>query len=148
MHFQIYFQICSPSSFFKNCGYLFCLTCKNSQKNYERAESEETKKNNKNNIQQQKRICKVSFIYAVRKKSKGRTTPLFLSMHKNPILKSQADNCERLLYLWCFHYRTTSQVQKKFQDGNTYTGSEKHPLRNSVIYIYIYIYITEKFTKM
>ena len=27
--------------FFLNCGYLFCLTCKNNQRNYERAESEE-----------------------------------------------------------------------------------------------------------
>ena len=32
--------------FFLNCGYLFCLTCKNNQKNYERTESEETKKKN------------------------------------------------------------------------------------------------------
>ena len=32
-------------------GYLFCLTCKNNKKNYERAESEEAKKNIKNNIQ-------------------------------------------------------------------------------------------------
>ena len=29
----------------------------------------------------------------------------------------QADFCERLMYLQCFHYRITSQVQKKFQDG-------------------------------
>ena len=56
------------------------------QKNYERAENEETKKNNKNNIQSQKRICKGSFIYDVRKKSKVRTTPLFPFIHKNPIL--------------------------------------------------------------
>ena len=69
--------------FFLNCGYLFCLTCKNNKKNYERAESEETKKNKKN-IQKQKRICKVSFTCDVRKKSKVRTsTPLFLSMHKH-----------------------------------------------------------------
>ena len=56
--------------FFKNCGYLFCLTCKNNQKDYERADSEETKKNKENNIQQQKRICKGSFFHDVRKKSK------------------------------------------------------------------------------
>ena len=37
---------------FFNCGYLFCLTCKNNQKDYERTESKETKKNkNKKNIQ-------------------------------------------------------------------------------------------------
>ena len=33
--------------FFFNCGYLFCLTCKNNKKNYERTESEETKKKQK-----------------------------------------------------------------------------------------------------
>ena len=37
--------------FFKNCGYLFCLICKNNKKNNEREECEETKKNNKKNIQ-------------------------------------------------------------------------------------------------
>ena len=35
--------------FFLNCGYLFCLTCKN-KKNYERAESEEAKKTKKKTI--------------------------------------------------------------------------------------------------
>ena len=54
-------------------------------KNYERADSAETKK--KIYIQQQKRICKCSFIYDVHKKSKVRTpSPLFLSLHKHPIL--------------------------------------------------------------
>ena len=43
--------------FFLNCDYIFCLTCKSNQKNYERAESEETKKDKKNNIHYQKRIC-------------------------------------------------------------------------------------------
>ena len=35
--------------FFVNCGYFFCLTFKNNKKNYEKAESKETKKN-KNKI--------------------------------------------------------------------------------------------------
>ena len=73
--------------FFLNCDYIFCLTCKSNQKNYERAESEETKKDKKNNIHYQKRICKGSFIYDVRRKSKARTpTPFFPSMHKHQIL--------------------------------------------------------------
>ena len=31
----------------------------------------------------------------------------------------QADFCERLMYLQCFYDRATSEVQKKFQDGNS-----------------------------
>ena len=45
--------------FFKNCGYLFCLTCKNNQKDHERAESEETKKNKKIISNSKKEFVKV-----------------------------------------------------------------------------------------
>ena len=44
----------------------------NNERNYEKAESEETKKTQKNKTKQkekQKRICKRSFIYDIRKKS-------------------------------------------------------------------------------
>ena len=65
--------------FFKNYGYLFFLTCKNNQKNYERAESEQKRKNKK----KQYLIAKKNL-----KKSKFRTPPpsLFPFMHKHPIL--------------------------------------------------------------
>ena len=44
--FRFIFKIVLPHLFL-NCDYLFCLTCKSNQKNYERAESEETKKDKK-----------------------------------------------------------------------------------------------------
>ena len=51
-------------------GYLFCLTCKNNKKNYERAESEEAKKNIKNNIQWQKEFVRVHSFMASAKSLK------------------------------------------------------------------------------
>ena len=37
----------------------------------------------------------------------------------------QVDFCERLMYLQCFHYTTTSEVQNKFQDGNSVIEKQK-----------------------
>ena len=44
--------------FFLSCGYLFRLTCKNNQKDYERPESEESKKNQKNRKKPKKQYYK------------------------------------------------------------------------------------------
>ena len=39
-----------------------------------------------------------------------------IELKEKPKPFHQVDFCERLIYLLCFHYRTKSQVQKKFQD--------------------------------
>ena len=44
MYYYIYFEICSPSSFLK-LRLSLLLNVQNNEKNYEGAESEETKKN-------------------------------------------------------------------------------------------------------
>ena len=49
--------------------------------------------------------------------------PLLDVLHWHSIEKPtnfyQTDFWERLIYLFCLHYRTTSQLQKMFQDGNS-----------------------------
>ena len=44
----------------------------------------------------------------------------------------QADFCERLMYLYYLLYRTTNQLQKKFQDGSTVIEAKQ--LLENVLY--------------
>ena len=50
-------------------------------------------------------------------------------IHTKPTQKPtdfhQVDFCERLMYLQCSYDRTTSQIQKKFQDGNSVIENRK-----------------------
>ena len=62
----------------------------------------------------------------------------------------QSDVCQKLMYLWCLHYRTTSQLRKSFRMVSMETvyllgNWNECPLEYSdpkgYIYIYIYIHI-------
>ena len=73
--------------FFKNCGYLFCLTCKTMEKTMK--EQRVKREINKNNFTQtQKRICYgVNYLWRPQKIYKFRTsTPLFPSTNKHLIV--------------------------------------------------------------
>ena len=70
MYFQIYSQVCSPSSsFFKKLWLTLLLNMQNNENNYEEAEREEREKKKKKVIfNSKKEIDKGSFIYDVHKK--------------------------------------------------------------------------------
>ena len=45
----------------------------------------------------------------------------------------QADFCERLINLQCLYYKTTDQLEKKFQDGNCVTEAKQ--MLGNLVYV-------------